>query len=55
MESQTPWGSAVTHQRVQALSRFHVRDVNVMIDVRGSHEIPERTRTALQGLVNVEY
>lgn len=41
MESQTPWGTTVTHQRVQALSCFHVRDVNVMIDMGGSHEIPK--------------
>lgn len=53
MESQTPRGPAVTHQRVQALSRFHVRDVNVMVDMSGSHEIPKMTRTAIGKVFNI--
>lgn len=55
MKSQTPRGSAVTHQGVQALSSFHIRDINVMVDMSGSHQISKMTRKALGKVFNIAF
>lgn len=40
VKGHAPGCAAVSHQRMQALSSLHLRDVDVVVDVSGSHEGP---------------
>jgi len=50
VKGHAPGGPAVAHQRVEALPRLDLGDVDVVVDVGGGHQRPGRTRSRLATL-----